>query len=207
MSSVAAVLLAAGSARRFAGGAKLFAEIDGEPLVLHAARALAASRCERLVVVTGPEADRVKAALAALPRLTPELVHNDRHAEGIGGSIAAGVRALPRTATAVLIVQADMPGLTSTLVDGLIGLQEERAALIGIAPVVFPTLADGRQRSPVLWPARFRDKLEALTGDQGAKGLIAAARGETAPLLVDDPRLIADIDTIEELEAYRAGKA
>ena len=204
MSGVAAILLAAGSARRFAGGGKLLAEIDGVPILARAARAIAGSRCSSLIVVTGPSQERVKGVLAAIAGLTPRFVHNPDHETGIGSSIAAGVHATPADSRAIVVVQGDMPGLTSALIDALIDRLDEAERAGVDLPIVHPVLADGRQRSPVLWPARFRAELEALSGDHGAKGLIAAHRSETAPVRIDDAALLADIDTVEELEAYRA---
>src|SRR5690606_15133912 len=60
---VAAIVLAAGRARRM-GRNKLIAELDGAPIVRRVAGAALASRARPVVVVTGHEADAVRAALA-----------------------------------------------------------------------------------------------------------------------------------------------
>ncbi|HPA91472.1 MAG TPA: NTP transferase domain-containing protein, partial [Quisquiliibacterium sp.] len=58
---LAAVLLAAGEARRMQGINKLLLEIDGVPLVRRSARMLVRAGIEDIVVVLGHQADRVRA--------------------------------------------------------------------------------------------------------------------------------------------------
>ena len=60
---LAAVLLAAGEARRMQGINKLLLEIDGVPLVRRSAHMLVRAGIEDIVVVLGHQADRVRAAL------------------------------------------------------------------------------------------------------------------------------------------------
>ena len=66
---VAGLLLAAGAGRRF-GGPKALAEIDGEPLVLRALKALRAAGCSPVRVVLGAAA--IWTAAVALDWLATE---------------------------------------------------------------------------------------------------------------------------------------
>jgi molybdenum cofactor cytidylyltransferase len=65
---LAAVVLAAGSARRF-GSDKLSATFDGKPLISHAIRAAQAAPVDRVVVVAHPALDLGASTELALVRL------------------------------------------------------------------------------------------------------------------------------------------
>ncbi len=62
-SEVRALLLAAGSSRRFGAANKLLQMVSGRVVVAHVCAALAASRVAEIVVVTGDDADAVRSAL------------------------------------------------------------------------------------------------------------------------------------------------
>ena len=85
------LLLAAGEGLRF-GGIKQLAEIQGEPMVRRAARC-ALEQDIPVVVVTGAYAEQVEAVLDDLPL---RLIRYDGWHEGMGSSLAAGVRYLDR---------------------------------------------------------------------------------------------------------------
>lgn len=197
---VAAVVLAAGSSRRFGARNKLLVEIDGVPLVARVLAAIEAGGIGRIIVVTGHEPDRI-AAVAARPGC--RIVHNARHAEGIGTSIAAGVAALEADIDGVLITQGDMPELSAGLVAALAGAFVDG----GGDRVVHPVLADGRQGNPVIWPRRLFPELIGLSGDQGGKRLIEA-QGDCAIGVATAGRgAEIDIDTVDELAAYLAARS
>jgi molybdenum cofactor cytidylyltransferase len=196
---VAAILLAAGSSRRFGADNKLLASIEGVPLVRRAALALRASRVDAILAVTGPDAAEVEAALAGLGI---RFVANARHGEGLGGSIAAGVRALGESVAGALIAPGDMPALDQVPIDALL----ELFAAGGGDIVVYPALPDGSQRNPVIWPRRLFPRLAALAGDRGAKPLLAECREDCRPVRVASAAAFVDIDTAGELDAYRRSR-
>ncbi len=159
------VLLAAGGSRRFAGPvAKQLVEIDGEPAVRRVARRALESRLERLVVVTGHQAEAVRAALGGLP---VEVVSNPRWADGQSGSVKAGVAAAARDAAALIFLPCDQPFLTGELIDGLIARHEADGSAI-VAPAW-----RGRRGMPVLIDASLFGELATITGDTGARQLFA----------------------------------
>lgn len=100
------VLLAAGASSRM-GRHKLLLDFGGEPLVRRAARALLAGGAAGLVVVTGRDAEGVKAALSSLGA---RFAHNADFAAGeLASSIAVGLAAVPSGAAGALVMLADMP--------------------------------------------------------------------------------------------------
>ncbi|WP_439533951.1 nucleotidyltransferase family protein [Polymorphobacter sp.] len=176
-----ALLLAAGSARRF-GSAKQIATLRGQPLIVHAARALLAADLP-VIVVTGAHADAVATALAALP-LT--LVHAPDHVLGMAHSLRAGLAAAPATWDAALIALADMPDLEPALLATL-------AATPGIALPVW----NGQRGNPVRWPRAHWPTLMTLTGDEGARRLLPGLPVTEVP--APSAAIHRDIDRPEDL--------
>ncbi|MEZ5843233.1 MAG: nucleotidyltransferase family protein [Hyphomicrobiaceae bacterium] len=207
---IAAILLAAGSSRRFGVDNKLLAEVHGLPLVAHVARVLARCRIDALVAVTGPDHDAVSAAVrsavggAGAGLATPDIafVFNPRHAEGIGTSVAAGIAALPQDVNGALVVQGDMPALAAVLIDALIA----RFEATGRDRLVFPVTPERDQMNPVLWPRRSFPALARLTGDRGAKSLIVAEGEHAETVMWADARAFTDLDTREALVRFVPGR-
>jgi len=202
---IAAVLLAAGASRRFGGPNKLLASVDGVALVRRVATTLAAATVPATVVVTGRDADEIAAALSDLPGHV--CIRNTRWNDGIGGSIAVGIRALADTPIdGALVVPGDLPALDPALVSRLMLEFEDR----GARAIVYPAAADGTQRNPVLWPRRLFPRLVALVGDVGGKAIMEAERtaGPSSAFAVAwaDGASFEDIDTPEALAGFLASR-
>lgn len=195
---LATVLLAGGASRRFGADNKLLADADGVPIVVRVAREILAGGVGEVVAVTGAEHDAYVSELGALP---VRLVRNAAWREGIGGSIAAGVRALSDVPQGVFVVPGDLPNLTRD-VFRLLGSAFAEAAG---ASVVVPVTAEGEQRNPVLWPRRLFPRLAALAGPEGGKSLLDTLGEARVDVAFGDESLFADIDTPEDYARLIAG--
>ncbi len=192
-----AILLAAGFARRF-GSQKLLASLpDGRCVIEAAAQNLfdALGR-ENVIAVVGGDV----ALISALEKCGCETVVNGEAENGMGSSIAAGIRA-SQNAAGWLIALGDMPQVSPDT----IALVEE--ALKDGAGIVVPTF-NGARGHPVAFSTTYRDALMVLRGDQGARSVIAAV--ETADpqritlLPVVDAGVLADIDTPQDLISLKS---
>lgn len=192
---VSAIVLAAGLSRRMGEHNKLLAEVDGAPLVTRVVDALLASSVRNVVVVTGHEAARVRAALANREVL---FAHNPDFAEGLASSVRAGIAAVGEKADGALICLGDMPWVRAEHIDALIAAFDPASD----RPICVPTF-DRKRGNPVLWAARYFAELGALTGDAGARALIDAHGEEVRFVPVDDPAVTIDVDTPEALAAVR----
>jgi molybdenum cofactor cytidylyltransferase len=188
--SVGAVVLAAGASRRL-GQAKQLVVHRGEELVKHTVRAAAGSRCTGVCVVIGASARRV---LPVVLGAGAEVVHNPAWESGMASSIHAGVAWAERHGhEAIVLCVCDQPHLSAAHLDTLIREHEESGdviasrygATVGV-PAVFPR-------------ARFA-ALSALSGDQGARGLLR--QGLVREVSWDAGAI--DVDTPADLEALRA---
>jgi len=189
---IVGVLLAAGQGRRFGSDKRLQPLADGTPLALAAARSLRAG-CDEVLAVLRPG----DAALAALLIAADcRVIYCAEAEQGMGHSLAAGVRASPEAA-GWLIALADMPAIApashATVAEAL-----RRGASIAV-----PTFA-GRRGHPVGFAASWRAELEGLHGDQGARQLLQGAPSAIALVALDDPGILADIDTPADLAGMPA---
>ncbi len=183
---VGGVILAAGLGRRM-GAPKLLLPWQDRPLIRHAAETALASQLDTVFVVTGYRADAIANALQGL---AVQIVHNPDYAAGLSTSLHTGVRALPGRYTAALIMLGDQPLLTSTIIDRL--LEAYRATR---APLVAP-VAGQRRGNPVLFARSLFPALLEVSGDEGARAVVAAHHAELHGVEVDE-RVFYDVDTPE----------
>jgi molybdenum cofactor cytidylyltransferase len=110
----------------------------------------------------------------------------------MGYSISAGVAARPN-ATGWLVLPGDMPMVqTSTLL--------AVAAALADHPVAYAQHR-GRRGHPVGFAAELYSELVTLSGDEGARRLLA--RYPAHGVEVDDPGVLIDVDTQADLENLR----
>ncbi len=184
---IAALVLAAGQSRRMGRTNKLVAEIDGVPMVARVVDTVLASQADRVIVVTGYQADRVRKALDGRD---VAFVHNPDYAAGLSASLKRGLAALPAGGDAVVVCHGDMPRVTAAEIDRLIAAFDP---LEGRA-ICVPTVR-GKRGNPVLWAARFIPEMLELEGDVGAKHLIGQYPELVAEVAMTDDGPLIDIDT------------
>jgi len=203
---IAAVLLAAGNARRFDGSQKLLAPVPraggDAPLVRCAAEALIVAGLERIVVVLGREADAVGRSLDGL---AVRLLINAAYVTGMSSSLRAGVGEAvclwPATEW-VLIALGDQPlagtGVVEALARACRGAGRERAT----APQIIAPRFRGEVGNPVLFARALVPELLSTSGDRGARSVVE--RDPTRVRYVDFAAPAPpDVDTVQDLAALR----
>ena len=188
---VFAAVLAAGRSQRF-GRSKLLESVGGKPLVRRAVD-IARTVCgDRSILVAGYESAAVTAAAGDAAQF---VIVNDRHAEGMGGSIALAARAVRHAADALLLLFADQPLVTVRHAEALIG------AWSGAQDEIVATAFSGTAGPPVLFARGTFDALGALRGDTGAKHVLANPQFDLRTVRFEDAAI--DIDTPADLERLR----
>ena len=184
--AIVGVLLAAGSAIRFGGDKLLAPLVDGTPIGVAALRNLAPA-VDVVLAVVRPGDSALAAALAAGgARVTV----CPRAAEGMGASLAWGVRAAP-IAAGWLIALADMPWIQTVTISRVAD------AVRAGAPIAAPSWKDSRGH-PVGLASRFFGELAALAGDEGAKAILC--RHPATLIATDDAGVLRDVDTRQDLK-------
>jgi molybdenum cofactor cytidylyltransferase len=193
---VAAVVSAAGMARRFGGRAKALLPCGGRTLLHRLLETVSVCGFAETFLVTGYEKESMVEAAREFPAV--RCVGNPRFAEGLGTSLACGVRALGEV-DGVAFFLADKPFVSPETV---------RALLAGFAKgkgsrIVFPLFRD-TQGHPVIFPNLYRSELEMLEGERGAKGVLLAHMTAAHAVETGDAGTVEDVDTPEAYEALRA---
>ena len=193
IAAVGLLLLAAGSSSRLARPKQLL-PYQGGTLLRHAAEVAAASPCRPLVLVTGALHDDLLPELANLPF---HVVRNDAWADGMGGSIAAGLQELETAAEgppvdAVVVMLCDQPLVNEDVIGQLI-VQFQATG----QPVVAAAYA-GTQGVPALFSRAVFPQLLALRGASGARELLQHYAHLPA---VDFPGGATDVDTEAQYKA------
>jgi molybdenum cofactor cytidylyltransferase len=181
---LAVILLAAGEGRRF-GGAKLEAELDGKMLGLHAAELLAGMDFGEAIAVCNANQPSLNAELA---QLGFKIIINPNPAAGQAKSLALGVCALG-DANGALVALADMPYLTASHVQRLAATFDANNASTTIC-----SLHGDVRMPPAIFPRSVWPMLTGITGDQGAKALLAEAL-----TVAGTPHILRDIDRRDDL--------
>jgi len=177
--TLAALVLAAGSARRF-GSDKLSADFRGEPLVHHACRAALAAPVERVIVVAHPALDLGEWPGVQVVRLA---------STALSQSLQAGVKAAG-DADGLFVFLGDMPLVPHDAATHL-------ATAIGSHYAAMP-FHESKPGHPVLLSrAAFAD-IAALEGDAGL-GRLLRSRDDVVRVECGSALIHADVDRPADL--------
>ncbi|TFU03563.1 4-diphosphocytidyl-2C-methyl-D-erythritol kinase [Polymorphobacter arshaanensis] len=193
LAPIGAVLLAAGRSTRM-GSFKLLEDLNGRPLVAHAAQALIDAGLP-VFVVLGHEAAAVRAALAGLP---VQFIVAADYARGMSHSLRAGLAAIPGDWRGVLVALGDMPRVSAATVAAI------TAAATSERSIVVP-VHDGRRGNPVLFGRAWLARLSDSSGDRGGKALLDEFADLVTEVEVADDGVLFDIDDPATLAAARKG--
>jgi CTP:molybdopterin cytidylyltransferase MocA len=179
------LILAAGEGTRFGEEPKLLAEIDGRPVLEYAIQAqCGVPALQRIVVVLGAHAAGL---LARVDFLQAEPVICEDWREGQAASLRCGIEEL-EGADRVIVTLGDQPLITSEVISRFLDAEPGTRATY-----------DGRPGHPVVLGARQLRAVRELTGDHGARDLLAGAPTIECGKLCSG----RDIDTTDDLEAIR----
>lgn len=192
------IVLAAGGGLRFRGsGHKLAQELAGSTVLGTTLRQAIASGLPLVVVTTERFAELAVRHVAAQDVVVlPQVGSEAGGLLGMGYSIAAGVAARAH-APGWLILPADMPLVRPDTLAAV-------AAQLAEHPIAFAQHR-GRRGHPVGFSAELYSELVVLSGDAGASRLLA--RYPAAAVEVDDPGVLVDVDTEDDLQRVRDASA
>ena len=190
--TIAAVVLAAGRSRRMAPHNKLLvADRTGKAMIARVVDNVLSSNARPVLVVTGHQAEQIQHALGGRP---VRFVHAADYAEGLSASLKAGIAAVPEDCAAALVCLGDMPLVTGRMIDRLLSAYDPDEGRL----IVLPTFR-GKQGNPMLWDRRFFAEILQITGDSGARFLLAKHMEAVVEVEMADDAVLRDFDTTESL--------
>jgi molybdenum cofactor cytidylyltransferase len=192
--AVAGVVLAAGTSTRM-GQNKLFLPIEGEPLVRRIVGRASKAGFDPLIVVLGHEADLVQQVLADIPY---QPVLNPEYERGVNSSLRAGIQAASATpARAAVIVLADMPLVTTAMIETLIGKYRRSDA-----PLVVSEYG-GVNAPPMLYDRSLFGELAMSEGQGCGKHVVKRHRHEAVSASWP-VQALTDLDAPDDYERVKA---
>lgn len=190
------IVLAAGRGIRFRGaGHKLLQPVGGTTVLGSTVSNALETGLPVVVVCTETLASEVRSMVAARDIVVlPDLGAQGQVLPfGMGHSIAAGVSA-SGDAQGWLVLPGDMPLVRARSMLAV-------ADALDDAPVAFAQYR-GMRGHPVGFAAELYSELIELHGDEGAKRLVA--RYPSYGVELDDPGVLVDVDTVDDLKQLRA---
>ncbi|WP_169726956.1 nucleotidyltransferase family protein [Desulfovibrio cuneatus] len=195
---IAALVLAAGQGSRL-GGSKQLLPWQGKPLLAHVLEQVdALPAIHHKACIVGHAAQAVQEAVQGYAGW--QFLENTHWAQGQSTSLGLGlhwVQSLPQGegVQAVLVLLGDMPlvlpATLHALIDAFSLAQQQRRPVQAVLPTY-----QGQRGNPVLLGCSLFPALGAITGDAGARGVLATLQ-EKLLLPVPDPGILYDIDTPE----------
>lgn len=196
MERVAAVVLAAGSSSRM-GAFKPLLEVRGRTLLERAVGVFTEAGVRDVVVVAGHRRDEVAAAAAGAGA---RVITNPGYDQGMFSSLRMGMLGLDPGVTRFFVLPADVPLVRPETIGRL--LRQGRVARGGAAAVVYP-LSGGVEGHPPLLDGALRAEIRAADPPGGLRELLLGHAAASAVVEVDDPGVLLDADTPEDLDRIR----
>jgi len=182
-----ALVMAAGSSRRFGADKRLALLRNGETLLSQTVSNIVEAGLEYKIAI--PVDDK---SLFTQFYSEEELILINNAQRGIGASIAEAVSSIRNTHRYCLICLADMPYV-------LPDTYKTIATAIAHYDAVVPNY-DGKKGNPVAINSSLFESFSLLDGDLGGRNILKASDGNRLTLEVSDSGVLRDIDRVSDLE-------
>jgi len=193
VAKLAGILLAAGESRRM-GYPKPLLRIR-ERTFVEVIVCTMLDVLPRVIVVLGAHADRIRPAIPSNERVT--IVENSAFTRGQLSSIKVGIEQMPLDTDGILIHLADHPTVRPDTFRAVLSAYGQ-----GGHPIVIARYG-GRRGHPVIFDRSIFNELRGAPESEGARLVVNADPSRVSYVDVDDPGVILDLDTPEDLS--RAG--
>lgn len=192
---VTAVVLAAGRSSRMKGQSKMLLPWGRQTVIEAVVTRLLPFHFAEIVVVTGYQSEAVERKLAQLP---VRMVHNEHYEQGeMLSSLQTGLRALPDSTAACLVVLGDQPMLEGPVIGRVVSAYTQ-----GQGGIVLPSYR-GERGHPVLFARRFWPELLDLTSG-APRDVVRRYPDQVASVSVETDSILRDIDTPEQYRRERS---
>jgi molybdenum cofactor cytidylyltransferase len=183
--NVAVLILAAGGSTRF-GSPKQVALFQGQTLLQRCINSACEVFPNTVTVVLGAHYEKIVPAVTGV-----QIVHNQLWQQGLGGSIAYGVKHIDSAAEAVFILLADQIYISAEHIRLMLEAFDGHN--------IIAASYSGARGVPAIFPRSCFEELGSLVGDVGAKKLLAMTARPVVEISL--PWAAVDIDRVEDLPA------
>lgn len=171
------------------GKLKQLLPLGEKTIIRHCLDTLIVSGITDIAVVLGRERDRMKMEMRGVP---VKIAVNEKPGSDMAESVRAGLMAVDRYSTGLLICLSDHPLVTAETVKGLV-----TAHVADPFQIIIPVY-DGRKGHPSLFP---RGVIEEIFPKGNLREIISRDPRRVKCIDVQDEGAIIDIDTVEDYES------
>ena len=200
-----AIVLAAGASSRMGTPKALLTHADGRTFLRAACESLAAAGLSPVVVVLGNHRALLEKELSEHVQTavcSPRVAVNPAPERGQISSMAVGLGALlGEPISFALIALVDQPALPKSVLARLIDAASREPEVVHIP------LCRGVRGHPAAFPISLAKSLAHAGADESARDVIERLRIPVREHPVDEPAVLLDLDTPEELAAWRQTEA
>lgn len=190
------IVLAAGRSERMRRP-KALLRVDGETFIERTIHVLQEGGCRGVIVVVGTETDGDVVRLAE-QSAAKVVVNRETDTEQID-SLRLGLSALEDGATAAVVLPVDHPLVEAATISALLAEFRSRRA-----PIVRPVYR-GAPGHPTVFAREIFREFYRPDLPHGAQSVVSAHESEIVDVPVDDPGVIADIDTPDDYRRFITG--
>jgi molybdenum cofactor cytidylyltransferase len=187
--STGAILLSGGASTRFGGYPKALLSAGERSAIRRMAELSLSQGYDPVVVVVGPHHHPISEELRGVG---VQLVDSEQWYEGRTASVQSGLRAVP-PGLDVMLWPVDHPFVSTRTLDRLAAARDEDDLGLWFVPTF-----QGRGGHPILWKEHVRAEVLELRPDAPIRALMPELGPQVRRVPVDDPGILASIDTPEE---------
>jgi molybdenum cofactor cytidylyltransferase len=190
------IVPAAGKAERF-GGAKLLADVKGEPLLNHTLRSLLDAGVGRVIVVVPPadgQSDPAAALLGSVPLLSDARVVTETNPDpsrGMLSSIQAGLSGA--VGELFLVLPGDMPFVKPGTVKAVVDAANETGTIVS-------PRYNGRRGHPIAVPGHLRAAILQAPATSTLAKVLEPESATRIDIDVEDAGILRDVDEASDLQ-------
>jgi len=191
---ISVIVLAAGSSKRM-GEAKMLLPWGNTTVIEQVVSVFVSAGVDDIIVVTGGHKAEIESRMVNHPVRT---VHNDEYASGeMLSSLQCGLRALKPQAEATLVALGDQPQVLERSVRMVC-----EAFRTMKSNLVVPSY-QMRRGHPWLVARPLWDDLLRMKSPQSPREFLNEHKNEIHYINMDDPNILADLDTPEDYQKWR----
>ena len=183
---ISAILLAAGQSKRFKNENKLTKVYKNKPLINHILSSLIRSEINKIILVLGYEASKIKKISRKSKKII--FVLNKNFKNGISSSIKTGLKKISKTNKGFIIVHYDMPFVTK------LNLNKIHKSILKKKYLVHALKFKNRIGNPIGFDISLLNKFKKINGDVGAKFIVKKLKKNTNFIKVRSNKIFKDFD-------------
>ncbi len=183
---IKAILLAAGKSKRLKSENKLIKIYKKKPLINHGVKSLIKSKVNKIIIVLGFESKKLKKIIKKNRKIS--FTFNKYYKKGMSSSIKQGLKKISKKDKGFIIVQSDMPFITTSNINKICNSITTKKYLIHILRY------KNQMGNPIGFDISILDKFKKIKGNIGAKYMVKKLKNRANFIAVSSKKFFKDLD-------------